>query len=278
MTWAIPTPTDSTLQDSVATLPRWMNGTRIGAVLQVVARCGDALGDYVTAAVKFWFPGYYADDTLPTLGRERRIYRGPEEPSASFSGRLSIFRQTHQRAGAWSVGLEQLRAYWTGSTYEAAPWFPLLEAVSNAAKMCTLAADGTFSVAALSDLGRSWQWDSDSPPGGPMTAHPTRYWILLHMPDGIAADATGMQWGKGPKLGDGQKLGDGTLLGCSSNRAQIDSLKQIVAAWNPPHAQCEHLVVIYDEDAWTAGQPESSNWDRWANRNRSVSYMHGTRP
>jgi hypothetical protein len=271
MTWTVPTPTDSTMQDSVTTLPVWLTGTRVGSVLRVVARCCDALGDYVTAAVQYRFPGYYGDDTLPALGRERRIFRGPDEPSAGYSGRLSIFRQTHKRAGGWAVALEQIQAYWTGSLYLGNPFAPKIQAISNAAKQIQVDTDGTLSVSSV-----SWNWDADSPPVGPKTAHPSRYWVVMYMPDGIAHTTTGMQWGKGKKWGDGHKWGDGTLWGTSATRAQVDSLRQILAAWNPPNAQCETMIVVYNYAAWGGDMPDGT-WDRWRNRNQYVSYMNGTK-
>ena len=288
MTWTLPTPTGSDSQALVQTLPRWIVGTRLGSVLTVIARCSDIVADYVEAAVKLWFPGFYSTETLARIGRERRIVRGPLEPAASYSARLAQWRQTRKRAGGWAVLLEQLRAYWNGTISGGIPVWPEIWIIANNGQSVIMSAlNGQ-----LAGDTPAWSWDEHSPGGGGVL-WPSRYWVLIIMPQGIDPQDQGMLFGSSGKTGNGRKFGyqiaegsDPSLgivrrIGTDATSEQVATIRGIVQQWNPPHAYCEAIIVSWNAPAaWYPGGPGAQpdgHWNLRQNREPTLNYWPGTR-
>ena len=75
----------------------------------------DMLGEALTAGVKLRFPGLYSPESLPLIGRERRIARGPAESDASYAPRLLRWLDDHRARGGPYAMLAQIYAYYAAS-------------------------------------------------------------------------------------------------------------------------------------------------------------------
>lgn len=87
---------------------------RIGLAQKILYAIGlhcDGWADALAAGVKLRFPGYYDNQSLPLLGRERRIPRGRNESHASYAQRLARFLTDHRRRGGPYAMLTQLYHY-----------------------------------------------------------------------------------------------------------------------------------------------------------------------
>lgn len=88
--------------------PPWL---RIGNNERLLYTLGlhiDTLTDALVAGVKSRFPGLYSDESIPLIGRERRIARGRDETTASYIDRLRMWRIDHRRRGNPYALLSQL--------------------------------------------------------------------------------------------------------------------------------------------------------------------------
>lgn len=71
----------------------------------------DAFADALVAGVKMRFPNLYSAESLPLIGRERRIARGLVEDSAAYATRLRRWLDDHRLRGGPYAMLAQLYAY-----------------------------------------------------------------------------------------------------------------------------------------------------------------------
>jgi len=128
-----PTPT---FRDLIATLsPPWLRKRVAVRVLYSMAIQADAMGDALVAAVKLRLPGLYSAESLPMIGRDRRIRRGRLEVSDVYAGRLRRWLTDHRtRGGPYSL-LAQLHAFFGASP------FPIQLVYTSGARY-TLATDG----------------------------------------------------------------------------------------------------------------------------------------
>lgn len=102
-----------TYRDTIwAESPPWLQIGINQRILYSIAIQLDAMGDALVAAVKMRFPGVYSFDSLPELGRERRIRRGQLETDANYATRLTRWLEDHRRRGGAYALLAQLHAYY----------------------------------------------------------------------------------------------------------------------------------------------------------------------
>lgn len=107
-----------TFRDDIRKIsPPWLKNGLAEKILYAVGVHVDAFGDALTAGVKLRFPGYYSDESLPLLGRERRIRRGRVESAASYAMRLNRWWIDHQRRGGPYALLSQLHAYYAPNNF-----------------------------------------------------------------------------------------------------------------------------------------------------------------
>lgn len=88
--------------------PPWLQRGLAKKILYALALHCDAFADALTAGVRQRFPGHYSFESLPLLGRERRIPRAPSETDATYAARLTTFLDAHRRRGGPYALLEQL--------------------------------------------------------------------------------------------------------------------------------------------------------------------------
>jgi hypothetical protein len=107
-----------TFRDTIRKIsPTWLQTGRAQRLLYVPGLLFDALGDALTASVKIRFPGLYSFDSLPLIGRERRIRRGRLETDATYAGRLTRWLQDHPYRGGPYALLAQLHAFYAPAAF-----------------------------------------------------------------------------------------------------------------------------------------------------------------
>lgn len=123
--------------------PPWLATGNNEKLLYAIALLADVCGDAMTAALAMRFPGLYSYESLPVIGRERRITRGPYETDAGYASRLRRWLDDHRRRGGPYAMLAQLHAYFAPNN------FPI-ELVYRSGRRFVMALDGTVarSVAA----------------------------------------------------------------------------------------------------------------------------------
>lgn len=231
------------------TAPRWLQGTWGGRLLYSLALVLDGMGDALAAGLKMRFPGLYSTESLPLIGRERRIVRGPGETDGQFAARLRMWLDSHRRAGNPFALLEQLRAYLLPENPSI-----VLEVINRNGVRYLLSNSGEASVF----TGETWDWDN----------HPdqwSRFWVVLN---NTKWDQSGITWGSAT-------WGDGSAWGCDATPAEVTGVRNLVKAWTPPHAKCENVVVVFDAFGFSLTPPDGT-WDYHINRSPAAAYWGGT--
>jgi hypothetical protein len=106
--------------------PPWLQRAKGGAIMGAFADVLDELLDFTAEGVRARFPGdwtdpfplvipYLASDSLATIGRERRISRGPEEDDDIYAARLRRWLTDHRTRGNAIAMLRQIEAFWAQS-------------------------------------------------------------------------------------------------------------------------------------------------------------------
>jgi hypothetical protein len=91
--------------------PPWLARGNNAKFMWSIAFQADVMAEAMVAAIASRFPGVYSYDTLPLIGRERRIARGPAETDQSYAGRLIRWLDDHRRRGNGYTLLAQIHAY-----------------------------------------------------------------------------------------------------------------------------------------------------------------------
>lgn len=97
--------------------PPWLQRGLAEKILYALALHCDIMADAIIAGVKHRFPGLYSFESLPLLGRERRIPRGRSESDAGYADRLTRFLTDHRRRGGPYAMLAQLFAYYQPNAF-----------------------------------------------------------------------------------------------------------------------------------------------------------------
>lgn len=97
--------------------PPWLSrghAEKLGYAMSVQL---DAFGEVLDAGMRSRFPNVYSSESLPAIGRERRIRRGRVEGSASYAGRLRRWLVDHKRRGGHRALLEQIHAFYAPNNF-----------------------------------------------------------------------------------------------------------------------------------------------------------------
>lgn len=97
--------------------PPWLQNGLAEKILYSIGVHCDGFADALVAGVKQRFPGYYSFESLPVLGRERRITRGRSESDAAYASRLARFLTDHQLRGGPYALLSQLYLHYAPDTF-----------------------------------------------------------------------------------------------------------------------------------------------------------------
>lgn len=112
----------TTFRDRLRNLwtPPWLRNGNAEKFLYAMGVQVDMLGEALVAGIKSRFPGLYSDESLPVIGRERRIARGPAETSATYAVRLRRWLDDHRLRGGPYAMLAQLYAYHAPNNFDVA--------------------------------------------------------------------------------------------------------------------------------------------------------------
>lgn len=92
-------------------MPPWLQVGNAQKIFYAMTIQLDALVEALPASIKIRYPNLYSAESLPLIGRQRRIRRGPNESAESYGKRLRRWLDDHPRRGGPYALLEQLRAY-----------------------------------------------------------------------------------------------------------------------------------------------------------------------
>ncbi len=215
-------------------VPTWLRGTVLGGVLYSIATQVDALTEALTAGLKSRFPGYYSTDSLPLIGRERRIRRGRGgESDAIYAERLRRWLDDHRHRGGPYALLAQLHAHYAADPFEITLlYYPSALLGSGVARRYVLEADGTVTRDTA-----FWIPDDD-------VVRWARWWLIYQWPAGVVDDG---EWG------DAGTWGDGGTWGSNLSPAEVDDLRAVPREWNAAH--CFGRVTLLTEAAELWGFP-----------------------
>jgi hypothetical protein len=110
-----------TFRDTIRRIsPPWLRNGEAEKLMYALGIHADIVADSLVEAVKRRLPrpGFgNLWDTLPQLGRERRIVRGQTESDEAYANRLARWLPDHRRRGNPYAMLEQIYGYFTGNHF-----------------------------------------------------------------------------------------------------------------------------------------------------------------
>jgi len=233
-------------------LPSWLMTGDGGKVAASLALMVDDFAARAKLALLARFPGYAPDDAaLAAMGRDRRIIRGINEPSAAYAARLSRAFDDHKTRGNPFAMLRQLRAYLQAPC--------VVRTVDRRGNWYTIDADGVETAVINA---ANWNWD-----GGALSQW-ARFWVVIYPVNGtnpwaVTAGAIGDAGLWGGALG-----ADPTLtIGTTATTDQVASVRSIIREWKPAGTTCEWIIVAFDDATFTpAGATDPAGaWAGWSN-------------
>lgn len=216
---AVPQTVLRTFRDAIREItPWWLRGPRIGSVVYAIGAVVDNLADALRAGVKSRFPGHYSGETLPMIGRERRIRRGRNESDETYASRLLPWLDHHRLRGGPYALLEQLYSFWRPNN------FPIELRYTTSRR---------FNVSTIGEIGR---WDQAwGVPGDP--AQWARWWLYFEWPDSLGDDGV---WS------DPGTWDDGGVWDCGLTSAEVRDIRLVPREWNNAHAIGFIVLQGYD--------------------------------
>jgi len=201
--------------------PPWMQTGNNEKLMYAVAVLVDTLGDALVAGLALRYPGLYTYESLPVIGRERRIARGPNESDATYAERLRLWLDAHRGRGGPYALLAQLYAYYAPSNFVA-------HLIYRSGRHFRMAADGTITRDIQATFGPDM--------------HPDRHakWFLFYEVASVTDIArVPREWNAAHCLGSVVTLPPGAEcwswpLGRKWNRH---------VKWNNPHGRGQRAVV-----------------------------------
>lgn len=212
-----------TFRDAIKRVsPPWL---RIGNAEKIMYTFGaqiDALIDATVAGVKLRFPGLYSAESLPWIGRDRRILRGRDETDQVYASRLVRWLDDHASRGGPYALLAQLFAH-----YAVAPF--AIQLVYASGRYFELDTTGNVTMGDL-----TWSPDSDS-------ARWARWWAFYSWPVSIGDDGL---WGSSGTYGDGGTWGSTLSI------SDVTDIRAVPKEWNAAHAQGKVVVLSPGAEFW----------------------------
>jgi hypothetical protein len=246
-----------TARDSILTkLPPWLTRHWGIRLLYAIAIQVDALTEMAKQALMARFPGFNESATAE-LCRNRKITRGPNETEVQITARLMTWLDDKRLLGH-PVGIEkELDAFFTGHSMH-------FRIVFNNGNYW----DSDSGVITIGWM--PWNWDS-------RFDLPARFWLLLWIPIGDI-------WYDDETFGDTGDVGDGGVIGIrgvtdavtGTAYGTVQGIQQLIHAAGSGNIRHMDTVVIFDNTAWEAQQPDGT-WDIMSHRNPNCSYLAGNR-
>jgi len=227
--------TSPTFRDRLASfVPRWLKRGTAAKLLYAFGVHFDLVGDLLVEAVRKRFPEPNSYDALPYIGADRKIIRGPNEPSDVYASRLATWLDAHRLRGNPYVLLEQLYLYYAPNN------FPIELVYASSGLQFSLAVDGTITYAFT-----AWR-----EPDGDL-ARWARWRLFYHWPVPIPPAG---QWDSLTETWDLPA----TLWDSGLSAEQAAEVLAVPQAWNAAH--CLGTVVLLSPGAELWDFP-ASTWD-----------------
>jgi hypothetical protein len=224
--------TVATFRDTLRRVsPPWLQHELAGKVQYALGVHVDALGDALVLAVKQRFPGYAGMQSLPNVGRERRISRGRNEADAAYAARLRRWLTDHRRRGGPYALLAQLHAH-----FAAAPFSIELRYRSGRRYRMDVAGAIVRDEAPWSPDARPEQW--------------ARWWLFYTLP--TAAPDHGAWNDAARKWGDASSVWDFEIT-----PTEVTDYRLVPREWNAAHCTGSVVLSYADAETWNADGP----WD-----------------
>jgi hypothetical protein len=218
-----------TFRDTVKRLvPWWLRRGVAEKLLYAIAIQLDALMDALVFGIQLRFPGAYSPESLPFIGRDRRILRGRNETDAVYGNRLKFWLEDHALRGGPYGMLGQLKGHF------AADPFPI-QLVYYSGRRFSMDAAG---VVTMDDI--VWVPDDNA-------AKWARWWLFYEWPTPIGDDGL---WG------DAGTYGDGGVWGSDLTYAEVVDLRAVPREWNNAHSIGRLVLLPPDAELW--GMPEGT--------------------
>lgn len=211
-------------------VPSWLQDGEGGLALYSLGAVLDAAQERLRLGTLARFPTYAPDDALPYIGRDRKLVRGINEPSAAYAARLLRWLDDHRVRGNPFALHAQLRAYMQADI--------MVRTVDRRGNWYTTSADGTRSVTLAAG---NWDWDGTS------TAQWARFWVILY-------PLAGVPWGKAA-----------TYPGTDASADQVASVMAIIRDWKPAGTTCEWVINAYDAALFDPSDADlGGTWGNWS--------------
>jgi hypothetical protein len=241
-------------------VPPWLSdrpGRSVGfRFLYGIVSVLDAGAEVLVQGLQARMPGVGTPTALPYIGRDRRIFRGPQQTDAAYAAELVRWLEYWRTAGnAYTLALALQTFLYPGA--------PRVRLVTRSGLWWTLEPSGALSWHEADP--NNWDWDS--------ITHPEKaddwseFWVIVYPPH---FDDAG-DWG----ASDGQTWGAGKAFGLDTETGTIDAIKRLVQQWKGAHTRCVCLIVAYDATSFdpasapgAPGMPDG-HWGNWSKDNGS---------
>lgn len=195
--------------------PWWLRRGLALRFLYVIGLHLDAMVRMAQEAVRRRFPGLDSFDSLPLIGRERRITRGRAEPDTTYAVRLRRWLEDHRFRGGPYAMLAQLYAH-----YAASPFAIELRYYSGRRFQMN-----TAGVVTRGDI--TWLPDAN-------VTNSNRWWLFYAWPMTVVDEGA---WG------DAGAWGDGGTWGTSLTVTEAEDLKVVPRQWSAGHVSRGRIVL-----------------------------------
>lgn len=229
--------------------PPWLGRTVGGKVMRGLADELDALTDRLVEGVKARFPGLVTVETLPLIGRERRIRRGPGEDGTTYARRLRTWWDAHRTRGGPYALLGQLYAFFLD-------WLDVRMDVvyySGTRRWQDAGGGGVVTRDAVT-------WDADG------TDEWAKVWVFFYVPESIPRSSAYLITFGGDRIV--QFDGGGILLVESIapdelTAEEAEVFKAIPRDWSAAHIKLTTVVLLWGaRRLWNYPQPVPT-WSAW---------------
>ena len=224
--------------------PSWLQGLYGRIFLRAIGAEFDArVVDRTTEAAKAKLASH--TDTLPEVGQDRGIVRGPGESDASYTARCRQWIPDRtQRGSPWAM-LRQLGGIFDGTSAYAA-------VLSRHAGTDQISGDPVYTLhryvqigqtsthqSAVSSTANQWLW---YPP-----VKGCELWVVIY--PSRSGDVRPALYTRS-RFGDGRALGSG-VIGSTLTREQAAAIRVVVRAWAPEHTFVRSVILSDTEDQFT---------------------------
>lgn len=228
-------------------VPPWLQRAVGAKVMQGLADELDALVDRAVEGVSLRFPGVAGEESLPLLGQQRRIRRGPGEDGTTYARRLRTWWDAHRTRGGPYALLGQLYAFFLD-------WLNVrMDVVYYSGTRRWQDTEGVVTRDAVT-------WDADG------TAEWAKVWVFFYVTDSIPRASEFLIDYEGDLIvtfGGEEILLEESIAPDELTAAEAEVFKAIPRDWSAAHIKLTTVVLLWDERRlWNYPQPVPT-WSAW---------------